>query len=383
MGFKIKVLHLCSAYILSNLYRELIEALDKIGISQVVYIPTKIKQNGNNGNKRILKNLNNTVFVQSKIFNDLDRFLYYRKINKLLADIKTKIDLDLISIMHAHTLFSMGGIALKLKIEKNIDYIVAVRNTDVNLFFKYIFYLKEMGIQIMKESKKIIFLSPVYRDYILEEIIPSNLQDTIMKKSMIIPNGINPLFLKNKHNRSKLGNKKNIKLIYVGEFTKNKNIDTSIKVARKLKDLGYNVSFIIVGGGGNNEYKVKKLAKANNDIVEIYGHIEERKKLLNIYRKSNIFIMPSQNETFGLVYGEAMSQGLPVIYSKGQGIDGYFKDGTVGYSVNPKDINNIVKKTEMILGNYNNISKNCYDLVENFSWERVAQTYNHIYTSSV
>jgi len=317
------------------------------------------------------------------MFNDFDRFLYYRKISKLSADIKTKIDFDLINIVHAHTLFSMGGIALKLKKENNIDYIVAVRSTDVNLFFKYLFYLRGIGIKILKESKKIIFLSPVYRDYILEEIIPSNLQDTIMKKSMIIPNGINPLFLKNKHNRSKLGNKKNIKLIYVGEFTKNKNIDTSIKVARKLKDLGYNVSFIIVGGGGNNEHKVKKLAKANNDIVEIYGHIEERKKLLNMYRKSNIFIMPSQNETFGLVYGEAMSQGLPVIYSKGQGIDGYFKDGTVGYSVNPKDINNIVKKTEMILGNYNNISKNCYDLVENFSWERVAQTYNHIYTSSV
>ena len=43
--------------------------------------------------------------------------------------------------------------------------------------------------------------------------------------------------------------------------------------------------------------------------------------------------MPSRYETFGLVYGEAMSQGLPIIYSKGQGVDGYFKEGTVGYGV--------------------------------------------------
>jgi len=380
MGFKIKVLHLCSAYNQNNLYRELIDVLGKTGISQDVYIPVKRKKDEN---KNILKNISNTTFIYSKIFNDLDRFLYYRKINKLLIDIETKLDLDLINIVHAHTLFSMGGIALKLKREKNIDYIVAVRNTDVNIFFKYLFYLRGIGIQILSESKKVIFLSPAYRNYVLEKIVPDYLRESIEIKSVVVPNGINPFFLENKFTKKKTENKKNIKLLYVGEFTKNKNIEISIEAARKLKKLGYNVNFNIVGSRGNNEYKIKRLAKANEDIVGIHERIEEREKLLNVYRKSNIFIMPSRNETFGLVYGEAMSQGLPVIYSKGQGIDGYFKDGRVGYSVNPNDANDIVKKIEMILGNYNNISKNCYDLVEKFSWERIAQTYNHIYTSSV
>jgi len=379
VGFKIKVLHLCSAYIQSNLYRELTEALDETGISQVVYIPIKRKEDDN---KNILKNTKNVTFIYSKIFNELDRFLYFRKINKLSADIKTKMDFDLINIIHAHTLFSMGGIALKLKREKNIEYIVAVRNTDVNLFFKYIFYLKEMGIQIMKESKKIIFLSPAYRDYILEKILPGNLRESIMKKSIVIPNGINSFWLQTKYDRSESKNKKKINLLYIGDFTLNKNIEISIKVARKLKDLGYKVNFTIVGSGGNNESKVKRLAKANEDIIEIHERIEEREKLLNMYRKSNIFIMPSLHETFGLVYVEAMTQGLPVIYSKGEGIDGYFKEGKVGYSVNFKDINDIIEKIELILDNYNNISKNCNDLVEKFSWERVAQTYNHVYSSS-
>ena len=148
MEFKIKVLHLCSAYIQSNLYRELTEALDETGISQVVYIPIKRKEDSN---KKILKNTKNVTFIYSKIFNELDRFLYFRKINKLSADIKTKIDLDLINIIHAHTLFSMGGIALKLKKEKNIDYVVSVRNSDVNLFFKYMFHIRKIGINIMKE----------------------------------------------------------------------------------------------------------------------------------------------------------------------------------------------------------------------------------------
>ena len=379
MGFIIKVLHLCSAYIQSNLYRELTEALDETGISQVVYIPIKRRENSN---KKILKNTKNVTFIYSKIFNELDRFLYFRKINKLSADIKTKIDLDLINIIHAHTLFSMGGIALKLKREKNIEYIVAVRSTDVNLFFKYLFYLREIGIKILKESKKIIFLSPAYRDYTLEKIIPGNLHDYIRKKSIVVPNGINPFFLKNKCNRPEPRDKNNIKLVYVGSFLKRKNIDISVAVAKKLKSLGYNIKLFVVGGNGKDRCKIRKLVKENEDIIEIYNRISEKEKLLDMYKKADIFIMPSMNETFGLVYIEAMSQGLPVIYSKGQGIDGYFKDGRVGYSVNSNDANDVVKKIEMIINNYSQISKNCYALVEDFSWDKIAQAYYKVYISS-
>jgi glycosyltransferase involved in cell wall biosynthesis len=374
-----KVLHLCSAYTQSNLYRELTEALDKTGISQAVYVPIKRKQDYN---KKILKDTRNIAFIYSKIFNDFDRFLYYRKINKLLADIKTKLDFDLINIVHAHTLFSMGGIALKLKRENNTEYIVAVRSTDVNLFFKYLFYLRGIGIKILKESKKIIFLSPSYRDYVLENIMPGNLHDSIRKKSVIVPNGIDPFFLKNKYNRLELRDKNNIKLIYVGSFLKRKNIDISVAVAKILKSLGYNIKLFIVGGNGKDEYKIRELAKENESIIEIYNRIREKEKLLDMYKKADIFIMPSRNETFGLVYIEAMSQGLPVIYSKGQGIDGYFKDGRIGYSVNPSDVNDIVKKIEMIIYNYNEISNNCLNLVEKFSWEKIAQTYHKIYISS-
>ena len=170
-------------------------------------------------------------------------------------------------------------------------------------------------------------------------------------------------------------------LIYVGVFSKNKNIDSSINIAKELKKLGYNVNFAIIGGGGNSKYKIKKLSKINKDIVKIYARIEDREKLLDMYRKSDIFIMPSFYETFGLVYLEAMSQGLPIIYTKGQGIDGYFKDGIVGYSVNPKSVNDIVKKIEMIIRNYNKISKNCYNLVNNFSWDKIAKIYCDTYTS--
>ena len=350
-------------------------------MKQIVYIPVK---RNNDLNRNIIDNLKNTKFIYSKTFNDFDRIFYKIKVNKILCDINKKIELENIDLIHAYFLFSMGGIAQKIMRERGINYVVNIQNTDVNIFFKYGFFLRKKGIEIMKGARKIIFISPEYKKYVINRYIPYKLRDYINQKSVIIPMGIHPFWLQNKYiNRPKFIIKKKINLIYVGEFTKNKNVHISIKVARQLKEMGYKVNFTIVGGGGNNESKIKRLAKANKDIIEIHDRIEERGKLLEVYRKSDIFIMPSRYETFGLVYGEAMSQGLPIIYSKGQGIDGYFKDGTVGYSVNPKDINGIVKKIEMIIYNYNEISNNCLDLVERFSWEKIAQTYHKIYISSL
>ena len=234
MGFIIKVLHLCSAYVLSNLYRELIESIDKLNINQTVYIPIKSKQNYN---ERILNNSNNTNFIYSKAFNNVDRLFYFHKVNKILKDINNKINFDNINLIYAHTLFSMGGIALKLKIEKNINYIVAVRNTDVNLFFKYMLYIRKIGVEIMKVAKKIIFISPAYKEFLINRYIPYELRDYIDKKSITIPNGVNSFWLQNKYTRSEYKNKKKISLIYVGLFSRYKNINTSIKVTRKLKEL--------------------------------------------------------------------------------------------------------------------------------------------------
>src|SRR5690606_22696545 len=84
-----------------------------------------------------------------------------------------------------------------------------------------------------------------------------------------------------------------------------------------------------------------------------------KEKLLELYRANDILVMPSKTETFGLVYAEAMSQGLPVIYSKGQGFDGQFKEGLIGYHVDCFDPVNIASSILKIVNNYEEMSSNC------------------------
>ena len=105
----------------------------------------------------------------------------------------------------------------------------------------------------------------------------------------------------------------------------------------------------------------------------------EKENLITVYRKADIFIMPSLTESFGLSYVEAMTQGLPVIYTRNQGFDGQFAEGMVGFHVNPKDIEDIYSKILMILLNYAEISNNCLVESDKYNWDVIADKYIDIY----
>ena len=67
-----------------------------------------------------------------------------------------------------------------------------------------------------------------------------------------------------------------------------------------------------------------------------------------------------------------MSQGLPVIYTRGQGFDGVFPDGEIGCAVKADDVEEIVMAVEQILARYEEISKRCIAACNIFDWKKIA-----------
>ena len=80
-----------------------------------------------------------------------------------------------------------------------------------------------------------------------------------------------------------------------------------------------------------------------------------------------------------MLYSEAMSQGLPVIYTRGQGFDGQFADGEVGYAVDCFDANEIADKVIDTVNNYEDVSKRCIKLCGEFDWDKLGKQYRDIY----
>lgn len=368
MNDNIKVLQICSYYTGTKLYHKLFASLSALDVDENVYAFTS-------NSYKINESVNYDINV-SNCYSRFDRMFFHLKHSKVFKDIESKYEIEKFDIMHAHSLFSNGYIAYKLNQKYHIPYIVAVRNTDVNLFFKKMIHLRKTGLKILKNANKIVFISEPYRKSTIHSYIPKKYMEDILRKAVVIPNGIDEFWLNNKNDYRTNTVKNEIKLIYVGSIDKNKNIDTTIKACEILLKKGYKICYTIVGDMVNKEYE--KIISRNYFIN--YISFCEKEELINYYKQNDIFVMPSKHETFGLVYAEAMSQGLPVIYTRRQGFDGQFEDGEVGYSVdcmNPDDIaDGIIKINE----NYNEISNNCIKLVDNFNWDRIALQYKALYS---
>ena len=95
-----------------------------------------------------------------------------------------------------------------------------------------------------------------------------------------------------------------------------------------------------------------------------------------ILRQHSVFAVPSLHETFGLVYLEALSQNVPVLFTKKQGVDKMFDDenNPVGISVDAKSIDSIADALKLLLIENKKFSNKQVDF-NRFNWDNIAKTY--------
>lgn len=365
-------MHLCPYYFNRPLFDKLFLSLTSLKVNNEVFAHSDGRVN-----QEIEKPYNLTSF--SRKFSILSRLAYFPKQKVLLKEIYNKFDLSTVNIIHAHTLFSSGYAAYLIHKKTGVPYIVAVRATDAEFFFRWMPHLRRLGLTILLNARTVVFLSPAYRDSVVKKFASKKNQELVLKKSVVIPNGIDDYFLQNKPYLNKSITDNLLRLIYIGEVADRKNIKTTIKACKVLLKNNYPLVFTIVGR--IIEEKYKKVFKKNTFII--YQPPCSKEGVLKSLRDSDIFVMPSKVETFGLVYAEAMSQGLPVIYSKGQGFDGQFIDGEVGFAVNCFDHKEIAEKILAISSNYAEISKRCLAFADKFNWSVIAEKYKIIYQSSL
>ncbi len=369
-----KCLHIANDFSLTKVHKNLYSHFDNLGVEQIIFNP--VRNNTPVGNNNILFRTQNSQIVYSKTMDKNHRFFFRKKIKFLFNNLKSKVDFSCVDIVHATTLFSDGAIALEIYRKYNIPYIVAVRGTDVSLFLKYrpdlLFVLKD----ILLNASKIVFLGQALKDRFLSNPLVKLLGIQLHYKITVISNGIDEFWL------SGITQKKKIllpnKILYIGRFDSNKNTVALIDAALKLKNEYSDLKLELVGSGGGNEQEVIELVNSHKEFITYYGPIYEKEELRKVYLTNHIFAMPSHSETFGLVYLEALSLGLPILCSINQGVYGTF-ESKIGEFVNPKSTDSIYKGLKRIISDYNSYELEKIDFSA-FSWSSIAKTYLEIYS---
>ncbi|MFH6604962.1 glycosyltransferase [Maribacter algicola] len=285
-----------------------------------------------------------------------------------------KINIGDYTFMHATTLYSDGALALKINKIWGIPYVVGVRGSDVNSFSKYRPDLHTVAKEVLKNASKIIFISCSIESkfYNLSYVKP--IKEILAKKSLTISNGIDDFWFKNIRARKTLLPSR---ILYIGNFTANKNVKRLISAFLHLQKVNGALRLDLVGKGGADAKKITELASQYSDIIKYHGPIYDKEELKIVYQNAHIFAMTSISETFGLVYLEAMSQGLPIVCSQNEGVDHTFEH-KVGEFVNPKSVDSIEKGLRKILHNYEIYLNEEIDF-SNYDWERIADRYYGLY----
>lgn len=95
---------------------------------------------------------------------------------------------------------------------------------------------------------------------------------------------------------------------------------------------------LIGGGGGRSRARIARMIAARGlaDAVTLVGPLPNAELLARLPRYRAL-LLPSLNETFGMVYVEALFAGVPILFTRGTAIDGYLDGLDVGRAVPPRD----------------------------------------------
>lgn len=129
-------------------------------------------------------------------------------------------------------------------------------------------------------------------------------------------------------------------VLFVGKFIKEKGVIELLEAWHQLQAREKTRALLVLTGSGKLEPYVRQFIAAHDlmDTVRVnpYLQVDELKRW---YGAADVFVMPSHYEAFGVVAGEAMASGLPVISTSEVGAEpDLVQDGVSGIVIPPGDV---------------------------------------------
>lgn len=276
-------------------------------------------------------------FYKSEIYGNVENINYFLPfVGNIKNKIKTKFEPDIV-IAHMPS-----GLIFANKLD--LPFVAGVHVSDLEVLSNpiYSIYFKSELEKAYKNATKIACRSEALKKKFLK-LYPQYEDKTFVCYSGIDVEPIKRIWQP----------KGRVKVLTCANLIKRKNVDLVIKECEKL-----DVDLTIIGEG-KELANLKKLSSK----PRFLGYLEHS-LVLEEMKTADIFALPSINETFGMVYLEAMAMGCITICRKNDGISGIIKDGENGYFweegiiekiINSQNQKEILEKTYQTILGYTSI----------------------------
>lgn len=293
-----------------------------------------------------------------------------------IVDVALFEKLDLLHVHYAIPHASAAYIAKQILKEKNyhLPFITTLHGTDITLVGKDETFIPVVTFSI-NQSDGITSVSQSLKDETYQNF-------EITKDIKVIPNFIDFSRFKKldkEHFRKVIAKNGEKIIVHTSNFRKVKRVEDVVKVFCKIKE-SVPAKLLLVGDGPERQ-NVEKLTRqvCMEDDVYFLGKQEAVEELLAI---ADLFVLPSETESFGLAALEAMACEVPVISTNTGGIPEINVEGVTGYLSNVGDTDDMAANAIKILSDENTLTqfrKNAFTQANQFSLENILPMYEAYY----
>lgn len=264
---------------------------------------------------------------------------------------------------------------MKLKEEFNVPLIITAHGYDIySLPFKNNKWMRRIQ-KVLNKADKIITVSKSNIDYIEKLDVKTDVT--------LIPNGFSPdIFFPIEKDQARRN--LNIPLnkyviVSIGNLIKNKGhkfLVDAINIIKKTSDLDI-ICFIIGGGILKKKLKkqIKRLGLSDNIFLKDYRPYSEIPIWMN---SADLFVLPSIQESFGVVVLESLACGTPVVATRNGGSEEVLTSKELGLLCEVGNSSNLAKYIEQALEKDWD-KKRLVKYAEKFSWEKISEDLFYIY----
>lgn len=145
-------------------------------------------------------------------------------------------------------------------------------------------------------------------------------------------------------------NTENLKILFVGRIIKDKGVVEFLKAAREIKQLNKNILFYVVGKLGYENHTALKEKEfqeyIDDNTIEYLNHSDN---ILDVYKKSDIMVLPSYREGMSRALLEAASMSMPLITTDVPGCREIVNNEVNGYLIKVRSIKDLTLKLKKII----------------------------------
>ncbi|WP_339886693.1 N-acetyl-alpha-D-glucosaminyl L-malate synthase BshA [uncultured Flavobacterium sp.] len=306
---------------------------------------------------------------------------YELALSSKLVDMVKLYDIDVLHVHYAIPHAYAGYMAKQMLADEGIKIpmITTLHGTDITLVGNHPFYKPAVSFSINK-SDIVTSVSSSLRDdtYRLFDI---------KKEIVVIPNFIEPNKSSSdevkKCDRGMMASENEKIITHISNFRKVKRIDDVVKIFYNIqKEIP---SKMMMVGEGPEKQMAEDLCYSLGiqDKVIFFGNSSEIDKILCY---SDLFLLPSETESFGLAALEAMACGVPVISSNSGGLPEVNIEGYSGYLSDVGDIDAMSKNAVSILKDENKLKtfkENAKEVASRFDILNIVPMYEKVYQEAI